>query len=326
MDFLQYTAGTDDEGRRLDRVLRIFLKDLSMSEIYKLIRTKMIRVNGKKTDCNYRVKKNDEIRLPRFSDSLFEKKEKESKISKERIEEIFINDFVKIVNKPYGMTVHGAGEKENLEQIVRSQFRPKEQSLSFRPGPLQRIDRHTTGLVVFSQSHKGALVFSELLRAHLIKKEYLAILCGELKEVACWEDSLAADKFPSDKEGFHTVKITSGEGKKARTKVSPVSHGVYEGLPVTLALIQIETGRKHQIRCQCAEHGYPLLGDTAYGGKNPESIKGHFMLHAWRMTFPSDSGIDLPSAVTAPIPEKMLNFIKNYLSHDELSNYNILRI
>ncbi|MCR4940620.1 MAG: RluA family pseudouridine synthase [Treponemataceae bacterium] len=328
MDFLQYTAGIDDEGRRLDRVLRIFLKNSPMSKIYKYIRTGTIRVNGEKTDCNYRVKKNDEIRIPKVTDSIEGEKTQDAKAFIE-IEDVFRNSFVRIINKPYGISVHG--DERSLDVIVKSQFLPDEKSLSFNPGPLHRIDRHTTGLVVFSQNHKGALVFSELLRKHAVKKEYLAILCGKLKEKMLFEDMIStdwdSDQAPSlGKNGFHKVRITKQDGKKARTVVTPLSHGTYENLNVTLALVEIDTGRKHQIRCQCSSHGFPLLGDTAYGGKNPQSIDGHFMLHSWRMTFPSDNSIGLPESVTANIPEKLLFFIKNHLSQDEISNYNIISV
>ena len=372
MDFLQYTAGPDDDGRRLDRVIRIVLKNVSMPEIYKYIRKGLVRVNDKKSDCNYRIKKDDKIRIPDFSAdskasvSQTEKKsafisqaDKELLVDKNipQLADVFKNSFVRILNKPYGMSVHGGGTSDTacLEQIVKAQFVPENASLSFRPGPLHRIDRHTTGLVVFSQSLKGANVFSKMIQNHVVKKEYLAVLCGNLTSPETWEDALAAaddSHNKTDSVNFHTMKITERavlqsspncdfrnglsdtdvseangsdgkSGKIARTKVTPVAHGIYKGADITLALVEIETGRKHQIRCQCAEHGYPLLGDTAYGGKNPPGIDGHFLLHSWRMTFPPENTIGLPNTITAPLPEKFQKFLRNHLSQGEFSLYNI---
>ncbi len=352
MDFLQYTAGPDDDGRRLDRVIRIVLQNVSMPEIYKYIRKGLVRVNDKKSDCSYRIKKDDIIRIPDFSAdsaaSVSKTAENHTPLNDAvkgfstnpnipQVTDVFKNSYVRILNKPYGMSVHGGGSSDTvcLDQIVKAQFVPENASISFKPGPLHRIDRHTTGLVVFSQNLEGANVFSKMLQNHEIKKEYLAVLCGKLDAPATWEDVLAAaddspEKTVSSK--FHTMRIadrgttakSDGSSVKiARTKATPVAHGTYKGADITLALVEIETGRKHQIRCQCAQHGYPLLGDTAYKGKNPPGIDGHFMLHSWRMTFPSENRIELPTTITAPLPEKFQKFIRNHLSQGEFSLYNI---
>ncbi len=350
MDFLQYTAGIDDDGRRLDRVIRIFLNEVPMSEIYKLIRKGLIRLNGKKTECSTRIKKDDVLQIAKSiaaAPLISVQPDSDSGAIAENIhfDDVFKNEHIRIINKPYGVSVHGGGNSRavSLEQIVKQQFAREQaekqdkdnKSLSFRPGPLHRIDRHTTGLVVFSQSLGGAKVFSRMLQSHVIKKEYLAVLCGNLSGIETWEDIISdatdkADVIIEKKSTFHTVRVCDENekqnGKKARSKATPVAHGVYDGIEITLALIEIETGRKHQIRSQCAYHGHPLLGDTAYGGKNPSGIDGHFLLHAWRMIFHADNELCLPEVITAPLPTNFQFFIKNHLSLHEISNYNILSI
>ena len=355
MEFLQYTAGTDDEGRRFDRVIRILLKDVPMSEIFRLMRKGLIRVNSKKEAGNFRIKKGDVIQISQSvskhdnssicknsdTSALCENKRHLSskRLSTDTpvIENVFKNQHIRVINKPYGMPVHGGGSScsTSLEQIVKQQFfqeERQESSLSFRPGPLHRLDRNTTGLVVFSQSLEGAKVFSELLQNHQIKKEYITVLCGNLLSEQTWEDFISSDS-DSFGEGFHTVKITGNStssgaetGKKALTKAIPLSHGFYDDIPITLVLVEIKTGRKHQIRSQCAHHGYPLLGDSAYGGKNPDGINGHFMLHSWRMTFMQNNMLGLPDVLTASIPTNFQFFIKNHLSHGEFSNYNYILV
>ena len=331
MDFLQYTAGHDDNGRRLDRVIRIVLKDLPMTEIYKYIRKGLVRVNGKKSECSYRIQKDDLIKIPNLS-KCPTNTEVQHLSGFQEIKPVFRNPYVLIVNKPYGMSVHGGGSAGtfNLEQLVKEQFKTENSSISFRSGPLHRIDRHTTGLVVFSQNSEGANIFSDMLQNHLVKKEYLAVLCSHLPMQETWIDIItdAPCKTALKAHGYHTMSIIDSTlsetvhsciGKKAITTANPIAYGNYEGIPITLALVEIQTGRKHQIRCQCAQHGYPLLGDTAYNGKNPQSIGGHFFLHSWRMSFPSDNKIELPNTITAPLPEKFRFFIRNHLSQFELS-------
>ena len=344
MDFLQYTAGPDDDGRRLDRVIRIILKNVPISELYKLIRKGLIRLNGKKTECNIRIKNGDILQIAKSvvaSQTSVQTDTCDIKVTEDiHLEDVFINQHIRIINKPYGISVHGGGSTAvgtiSLEQIVKQQFLKKlseqpdniNESLSFRPGPLHRIDRHTTGLVVFSQSLEGAKVFSTMMQNHEIKKEYLAVLCGTLSGTETWEDTISdetdkADAISDNKNSFHTVRICdkneTQSGKKATSKATPLAHGIIAGIDITLARIEIETGRKHQIRSQSAHHGYPLLGDTAYGGKNPPSIDGHFMLHAWRMTFQSNNKLDLPETVTATLPEKFQFFIRNHLSQCHIS-------
>ncbi|MCR4713294.1 MAG: RluA family pseudouridine synthase [Treponemataceae bacterium] len=330
MDFLQYTAGHDDDGRRLDRVIRIVLKELPMTEIYKYIRKGLVRVNGKKSECSYRIKKDDLIKIPKISDCQTNTNSQHLS-GTQKIQSVFKNSYVLFVNKPYGMAVHGGGSSGtfNLEQLVKEQFKIENSSISFRTGPLHRIDRHTTGLVVFSQNSEGANIFSNMLQNHLVKKEYLTVLCGHLPMKETWIDIITDSPYEesSKTQGFHTMSIInciSSEdnkkiGKKAQTTANPIAYGNYEGIPITLALVEIQTGRKHQIRCQCAQHGYPLLGDTAYKGTNPQSISGHFFLHSWRMSFPSDNKIELPTTITAPLPEKFRFFIRNHLSQCEFS-------
>ena len=309
-----FIAGKDDDGRRIDRVLRRILAD--SAKMHQLLRKSLIKLNGKKIDAAEKVHEGDEISVAAFllqnTDSEREKKQDSRTVSQSLIEEIQKNtllqtdDFL-IINKPYDVSVQGG--KTNVNNAVSALFNAAHQndSLSFRPGPLHRLDRKTTGVLVFSQSISGAKWFSEQIAAHRIKKTYLAIIEGNLKKNARWEDFIfEGDENKSDSRIFHTVTTKSAQGKNAITNAIPLAFGTYNGAPVTLAEFKIETGRKHQIRAQSALHGFPLLGDTAYGGQKIKESQD-FFLHAYRLEFPQKNPFGLPSCVDAFI---LTNFRK----------------
>jgi len=185
--------------------------------------------------------------------------------------------------------VHG---HNSLDDMVRSFLADKlPPSLSFKPGPLHRLDKPSSGIVVFSTSIEGARLFTSLMKEHKVHKTYLAIVEGELRGEEIWHDKLFRDK---EKKKTFVLQPNAGSGKNvggknAETKVTPLAaDGKY-----TLIKAEIATGRTHQIRTQAAFHGYPLAGDKKYGGKNAGKDSG-FFLHAWKLEF-------LEYSITAPL-------------------------
>ena len=193
-------------------------------------------------------------------------------------------------------------------------------SLSFKTGPLHRLDRKTTGLLAFSQNLQGAQCFSEKIKSHEIQKVYLALLEGNLTENQIWEEKIDKSEISNEKGTrrkdsgrFHTVSVNSDEGKMAHTEVTPLSHGLFWGKDVTLARVLIKTGRTHQIRAQAGFHGFPLLGDTAYGSGKIDSKKWgqDFFLHASELHFPPDNPLNLPEKISAPLPKAFENILNS---------------
>ena len=173
MDFKDFTAGKDDDGRRLDRVIRIFLKDLSLGEIYKLLRKGLIKVNYKKAKPDSHVNSGDIISIAAFLINPVNAKPEVQVLSQtQKLNIVFENEHLLIIDKPYGCSVHGS-EKSSLQSLdkeVLAWYQEREshknpaqgeKSLSFRPGPLHRLDRNTSGLLVFSLSLEDARWFSE---------------------------------------------------------------------------------------------------------------------------------------------------------------------
>jgi len=187
-----------------------------------------------------------------------------------------------VLNKPAGVPVHGPG---GLDIIVQKYLYKKiPASLSFRPGPLHRLDQPTSGILVFSTSLAGAHYFTALTREGRLVKGYLALVEGLLTKEEVWEDRLVRDSQR------HKTLAANGavDGKAALTRVRPLASAA--GL--TLVRAVIGTGRTHQIRAQAALHGHPLAGDRKYGGGfQPEG----FLLHAHTLT-------GLPVDLCAPPP------------------------
>ena len=332
MDFVQIKAGKDDEGRRIDRVLRKLLPEVPLGKIYRHLRKGTVKVNAKKVPQNYHINENDTLFLASFlvpqnlqkADS-----QKDAALAQNsadavrpasdakqnhsfKLETLFQNEHIRVVNKPYGIPVHKANKNEtSLAEIVAAEYKEFHQdvSLSFTAGPLHRLDKNTSGIIVFSQSLKGAQWFSENLSS--FQKEYLGIVQGKIEDEQYWVD-LIDDEPKESGSAYKTVRIVSKgkAGKEARTKCFPLNYGSYKGTPVTSCKFIIETGRKHQIRAQSAFHGFPLLGDSAYNAlfRKAAPQPERFYLHAFRLIVPANP-IGMPETLEAPLPDDFRLFI-----------------
>ena len=305
---IRLTAAADDDGRRLDRILRKALRDLPLSGIHRLLRQGSVQVDGKRSDAAQRIKAGETItisNIEKLAPAPSSSPHGENSFSKDQSEQIrqiesiilFEGAGLLALNKPRGTSVHGGGKihKAPLDEMVRSYLAPKlPSSLSFRPGPLHRLDTPSSGVLVFSTSLEGALTFSALMRERRVKKFYLALVEGIIKEPESWQDELRRD---SDRK--KTFLASACTGKDSITTVTPLAHND----SCTLILAEIKTGRTHQIRAQARAHGKPLRGDAKYGGSR-SSENGGLLLHAWRMEFPDavPSENKFPRLIEAPLP------------------------
>ncbi|MBO4320249.1 MAG: RluA family pseudouridine synthase, partial [Treponema sp.] len=305
MEFREFTAGKNDDGRRLDRILQKIMPETSSSGIYSAIRKKLIRINGSSCRGNQTVSEGDVIKIAAFLISEHNSSQENYTDYTPSIDCVFMNEHILIINKESGISVQPGGKGKSLwEEVIQFYGEKLEShSISFKPGPLHRLDRFTSGLVAFSLSLEGAKWFTEAMQAHSIKKDYLGIVRGCLKNKETWTDCI--EESETDKNGFHKVKI-SQSGEKAVTEAIPLSFS--DKKPLTLVQFKIHTGKKHQIRCQSAFHGFPLYGDTAYD--TDEAHTGQkFFLHAFRLSFPKDNPVSLPEHLEAPLPQDFEKFL-----------------
>ena len=368
MEFVDFIAQEDDDNRRLSKILKNIFNKKEINT-FEIIRKKLIKVNNQKVKEDCKIKENDKISIPEFilkdknqnkTTNLLENQQKNhfenqktnyfvqksknlekenQKKSDFKLEILFQNEHILIINKAKGINVQPGNKNEiSLSQIVEENFsKQNKTSLSFKVGPLHRIDKFTSGAVCFSQSLKGARWFSENIQNHKICKIYVGILEGFLENNEIWQDYLKdsssdeqndleykqkkftvsarkSSKISKKNEDFHKVeKSSSGEknSKLCITKVFPVEHKIFSQKKYTVCLFKIETGRKHQIRCQSFIHGHSLAGDTIYNGRKfADGSKefSDFFLHSYFLKFPENS-LDIPQEIFAPFSNEFKSFI-----------------
>ena len=313
MDFVHFKATLDDDNRRLDRVIRRILNEKSLSDIFGAIRKGLVRVNGKKCEISTRIFNGDDVCVADFL--LNEKSQKSNeKIVKIKTpfslseSTIFKNEHLLFLNKPYDIPVQPSKNSPlSLCEIVSSDF--KSDSLSFRTGALHRLDRKTTGAICFSQSLLGAQEFSSAMREGKIKKTYIALCDGFMKNDFEWEDKI---EKAENTDGFQTVK--TGLGKIAKTSAHVLAHAKLQNREVSIVRFWLKTGRTHQIRAQAAAHGFSLFGDSAYGSKKADVFGRDFFLHAQTIFLPNSicENLSVPKRIDAPLPKKIETAIKKF--------------
>ena len=321
MDFEDFVAQINDDGKRIDKILRILIPNIPLSEIYRLLRKNFIKINDKKIKEDYRVCTNDKISIPKFAFNQNQKKSVSFRISedffKENFQPVFENKHILILNKPYNLNVHN--DAHSLDAIVQDYYHAtrEDNSLSFNPGPLHRLDKKTTGLVAFSMSIQGARWFCKNIENHNIQKIYYAIVEGKIENAEQWDDFI--ENKHENQNNFYKVsafsenQIKNSNAKNACMQIFPLDYGKLSGKDVTFVKIILKTGRKHQIRCQSALHHFPLLGDSIYGAKqNLQNLgfKQEFFLHAAELIIPQNP-IELPSQIKIPLTDEFIFLLKS---------------
>lgn len=308
MDFIEFNTGKDDLNRRADKVIKKIMKTQNLSGIYKAMRKGLIKINNLKVKPEQLILENDVIKIAAF---LLEKDENqtENKPTLPVPQIVLQTEDVIFFNKPNGILVQKASKSDlSLDDCVKEFYKSinQSESLSFAPGPLHRLDKNTTGLIAFSWSLQGARWFSENIQTHSIKKMYLGIVEGKLEKTEIWQDTIS--KNFKKENCFQTVDITSSQETNAYTTATPLKYGKYNNQIITLVSFDIKTGKTHQIRSQSAFHGFPLLGDTAYGAKK-QKLSREYFLHAHTLLIPEQNPLNLPSKIECPLLPDMEDFI-----------------
>ncbi|AEJ19420.1 RluA family pseudouridine synthase [Gracilinema caldarium] len=304
----------NDQNRRLDRIVRKALPQLPLSAIHKMFRKGQVYIDGKPVPASFKPQLGSILEIPELVAETPQKipitRGKVSKAPPVRLQStdkgpsfqiLFENEALLFINKEAGIPVHG---KDSLALAVQTYLGPKlSPSLSFRPGPLHRLDQGTSGIITFSKNLMGAQCFSIALREHRLEKWYVALLQGCMTEPAQWTDTLIRDQ---NRRMSNLVSETDA-GKQAITRVYPLFHTAHTHNPATLVFIKLETGRTHQIRVQAAHHGYPLLGDIKYGAKKQARP---WVLHAYTLAGLGRLDLGLPDSIQAPLPDVQVIYLK----------------
>ena len=247
--------GNDHVGRRIDNFLINFFRDLPKSKIYSMLRKGEIRVNSGRIKPLYKLKINDEIRIPPYLID-FKNKEPNLKIPPARIKEfiksiIYQNDDYILVNKDSELSVHsGTKNQFGLIDIARANFPLLDIDLC------HRIDKSTSGCVLIAKNKLFLRHFNKQLMSNKVKKKYEAILFGVLDK-----DVKVKSKIDiSTKE--HNHKVTESNYGKEATSTFKI---LKKFISFTYVEIHISTGRMHQIRVQSSNLNHPIVNDKKYG-------------------------------------------------------------
>lgn len=333
----------NEAGQKLLKLLAKYLNKAPQSFLHKMLRKKNITLNGKKADGSELLCETDEVCLflsddtiasfrddpsegwrPRRPEEMKEIPQRFAKVRETKV--VYEDEDILIMNKPTDVLSQKAmltdftlNEWVIMYLLEKGSLR-KEELQTFRPGVCNRLDRNTSGLITAGKSLAGLQTLSALFKERTVHKDYLCIVCGQVKEHTLLKGYLEKDAR-TNKVTVEKEKRTQ-EGAYIETEYTPVkTSGDY-----TLLKVRLITGKTHQIRAHLASVGYPLAGDPKYGkaeeNKRLSECYGlkNQLLHAAFLEFPQEmSGCRQLSGKRfyAPVPKEFEQIAKELGVYDK---------
>lgn len=264
---MKIEIGSNEAGQRLDKFLRKLLKDVPLSAIYKTLRKGDVKINGSKKKEKYVLELGDIVEIRDITTTASEKKKVVNfqKVDPSHLKIIFEDENLLILEKWPNVLVHGDKKGEiTLTDYALSYLNDKgdyipEQEVTFTPAPCNRLDRNTSGMVLFGKNFEALKQLNEMIRDRKIKKYYMALVKGKMNS-GIYEAYIKKDSENNISEIYDQQVPMS---KKIAMEVKLIQ------TDALYSLIEIEliTGRSHQLRAHLAHLGYPIIGDQKYGEK-----------------------------------------------------------
>ncbi len=285
----EFLIGKEASNQRADKFVRKFLSDAPLSFIYKVFRKKDVKVNHHWIPAEYILQEGDVLQIY-ITEEQLQSFQKSAPITPKPFPYpiIYEDENILIVQKPKGILVHGdeTEKRKTLTNDVlnylygKGEYDPRKQ-VGFTPAPAHRLDRNTSGLVIFGKNIPTLQTLYDVFKNHEeMDKKYYALVVGTVTK----DGDIRLPLSKNEKTGL--VRVDSN-GKSAWTEY----HVVKKWKEYTLLSISLHTGRTHQIRVHLSAIGHPIVGDSKYGNfavNKSFAEKYHYenqFLHAYSISF-----------------------------------------
>lgn len=320
---LNFQTESEDHGKRLDAFLAGKIDGWSRARLQKLIDDGDVSVNELAAKSSYKVRAGDEIEVELVVPEIASFEPEDI-----RLEIVYEDEHLAVVNKPAGMVVHpGAGVSAGTLanalafkfQIPNFKFQTENgsdenariENIKSSVGIVHRLDKDTSGLIVVAKTEAAHKRLSEQFHDRAVFKSYVALVHGELEKTAGTIDQ------PIAREKHNRTKMAiRAHGRNALTLWRVRKR--FEKF--TLLNVEIKTGRTHQIRVHLASIHHGVVGDETYNGGRDKTVKdlivrraveslGRFFLHAERLSFTHPATLE-PLEFYAPLPGELTDFLE----------------
>lgn len=289
---IEFRVDEDSAGVRLDKYLRKKLPDVPVSHLFKMIRTKKVRVNGKRAQPEQDLLAGDVLTIRGDPKQLLQVRQDRKEpppppqVDPKDLVILLEDDWMMAIDKPSGMAVHtGSGITGGTAvDYVRAYLGPKGVRNDFNPSPAHRLDRETSGVLLVAKRRPAMVHFTDVFTHGKSAKRYVALVKGRMPRTSGVIDlPLSEHQQTAESKARRGVNM-----QEAVTRYKVLK----QGGDAALIECSIETGRTHQIRRHFAAIGHPLAGDKKYGdfGFNRD-VKARWglkrlFLHAGSIEFP----------------------------------------
>lgn len=304
----------NDSSQRIDRFITKAMPELPKSMMYRLIRKKDIKINGKRCAIDTMLKEGDIVRVY-VKDTVSAPKQHDMNFinASSELEIVFEDENILIVFKPVGLDSHsnGISSTDTLINRIKRYLYDKggyipENENSFAPALCSRLDRNTSGLVISAKNASSLREINSAIQSGRIHKIYRCLTVAEPPKT---EDIITAWHFKD--EDRNIVRI-SDEKKDSYREIRTGYRIIGRKNGLCLLEIKLFTGRTHQIRAHLAHIGCPILGDGKYGdiakNKRYRIFRQALCAYALEFDFPENSPLNYLNEINVTVPDKLLTF------------------